>query len=100
MRDLVGDKDIIHNPPIVSGCFLLFRTSILKKLGGFDPRYFLYFEDFDLSLRTRKITQIAYVPQVKIIHYGGQVAKKGRRHIIMFIRSSITFFNTHGWKLY
>lgn len=98
MRDLIGDQEVVWDPPIVSGCFMLFRTEVLKRLGGFDPRYFLYFEDFDLSLRAGRITRIVYVPSVRIVHHGGYAARKGWRHIVMFVRSGITFFNTHGWK--
>lgn len=97
MRDVIGEETVF-DPPIVSGCCMLFRTSVLKRAGGFDPRYFLYFEDFDLSLRARRITHIAYVPSVRIVHHGGHAARKGWRHIAMFVRSGITFFNTHGWK--
>lgn len=100
MRDLIGEADVAWNPPIVSGCFMLFRSAVLRETGGFDPRYFLYFEDFDLSLRAGKITQIAYVPSVRIIHHGGHAARKGLWHIKMFGQSAALFFNTHGWKLF
>ena len=99
MKDVVGDN-IYWDPPIVSGCFMLFRTSVLKQLGGFDPRFFLYFEDFDLSLRASRITRIAYVPSVKIVHHGGNAARKGIRHIFFFLESAVKFFNKHGWKFF
>ena len=97
MRDLMAET-VVWEPPIISGCFMLLRTSVLKHIKGFDPNYFLYFEDFDLSLRAAKVCRIAYVPAVQIVHYGGYAARKGFRHIFLFIRSAITFFNTHGWK--
>jgi GT2 family glycosyltransferase len=84
--------------PIISGCFMLCRTAALQAVKGFDESYFLYFEDFDLSLRIAKQGDIAYVPKMKIIHGGGNTAKKGLKHIGMFIRSGIRFFNTHGWR--
>jgi GT2 family glycosyltransferase len=97
MRDLVSEV-VVWNPPIISGCFMLLRSSLLQQIKGFDPQYFLYFEDFDLSLRAAKMTKIAYVPSVQIIHYGGHAARKGLRHIFLFIQSAIKFFNCHGWK--
>jgi len=84
--------------PIASGCFMLCTSEALLAVGGFDERYFLYFEDFDLSLRLGELGQIAYVPAMKICHGGGYAAKKGIRHIAMFARSGIRFFNTHGWR--
>ncbi|SBW13402.1 hypothetical protein BR10RB9215_C10207 [Brucella sp. 10RB9215] len=92
--------DIYWNPPIVSGCFMFFRSSTLKKTGGFNDRFFLYFEDFDLSLRSRKITNIAYVPTVRVIHAGGYASKKGSWHIKVFIHSAMTFYKIHGLKLF
>ncbi|MFM0043755.1 glycosyltransferase [Paraburkholderia sediminicola] len=98
MRDQINDRDIVWDPPIVSGCFMLFRTEVLKKLAGFDPRYFLYFEDYDLSLRTHDVARVAYVPSVRILHHGGGAARKGLTHIRMFAASAYKFFNRFGWK--
>lgn len=98
MRDLIGDHDVAWDPPIVSGCFMLFRAETLTALGGFDPRYFLYFEDFDLSLRTAKVARLAYVPQVRIVHHGGGAARKGLVHVRMFVTSAAKFFHRHGWR--
>lgn len=97
MRDLPGDKPS-NDVPIISGCFMLFRHDALKKLGGFDPRYFLYFEDFDLSLRAHKMGSLAFLPAMQIIHLGGRSARKGLRHISMFVWSATQFFTTHGWR--
>lgn len=98
MRNVINERDIVWDPPIVSGCFMLFRTEVLKQLNGFDSRYFLYFEDYDLSLRTHKVARIAYVPAVRVIHHGGGVARKGGAHIRMFMASAFRFFNRFGWK--
>jgi GT2 family glycosyltransferase len=98
MRDVINERDVIWDPPIVSGCFMLFRTELLKKLAGFDPRYFLYFEDYDLSLRTHELTRIAYAPAVRVLHHGGDAARKGSAHIRMFVASAFKFFNRFGWK--
>lgn len=97
MRDVIGDE-VVWDPPIVSGCFMLFRGDVFRQLGGFDPRFFLYFEDFDLSLRAGKITRLAYVPSVRIVHHGGHAARKGLRHIWLFAQSAYTFFSKHGWR--
>ncbi|PCJ27759.1 MAG: glycosyl transferase [SAR86 cluster bacterium] len=88
------------NIPIISGCFMLCRTAALKQLNGFDENYFLYFEDFDLSLRLRKLGKIAYVPAMRITHAGGYAAKKGIAHLGMFAKSGIRFFSSHGWRLF
>ncbi|ACC71467.1 glycosyltransferase family 2 protein [Paraburkholderia phymatum] len=98
MRDVINDRDIVWDPPIVSGCFMLYRTNVLKQLAGFDPRYFLYFEDYDLSLRTHEVARIAYLPAMRVLHHGGGAARKGSAHIRMFVASAFRFFNRFGWK--
>ena len=97
MRDLRDDQ-INKDIPTASGCCMLSRGSALTAVNGFDERYFLYFEDFDLSLRIRQQGSIAYIPAMKIIHRGGYSARKGFDHIRMFARSAIRFFNTYGWR--
>jgi GT2 family glycosyltransferase len=98
MQDLVNEHDVLWSPPIVSGCCMLFKSQALRALGGFDPRFFLYFEDFDLSLRAGRITRIAYVPQVGVVHHGGHAARKGWHHIRLFGASARVFFQIHGWR--
>ena len=94
----LSDSKPTKNVPIVSGCFMLCKTSAINKVGGFDPSYFLYFEDFDLSIRAREEGSLAYVPSMRIKHLGGDAARKGLKHIKYFCTSGIKFFNSHGWK--
>ena len=97
MRDISQDMPTI-GVPIASGCFMLCRSESINKIGGFDPKYFLYFEDFDLSLRVRKLKKIAYLPSMQIVHSGGGAARKGARHLFYFSISAIKFFRKHGWR--
>lgn len=99
MRDTINDQ-VVWDPPVVSGCFMLFRSDVFRRLDGFDSRYRLYFEDFDISLRAGRITRIAYVPTVRIVHSGGLTARKGLWHIREFIRSAGVFFSAHSHKFY
>jgi GT2 family glycosyltransferase len=98
MRDIDQDKEY-KGVSIASGCFMLFRTKDILNKFKFSEKFFLYFEDFDFSWQFSYYTKIAYVPTVKIVHYGGDAAKKGIKHISLFIRSAITFYNRYGWKV-
>jgi len=96
-------RDVCSGPEeaeviFASGCFMLARTEALRSVGGFDERYFVYFEDFDLSLRIGGKGRIVYLPNMKIVHHGGYAARKGSWHVKLFIRSGIEFFNKHGWR--
>jgi GT2 family glycosyltransferase/2-polyprenyl-3-methyl-5-hydroxy-6-metoxy-1,4-benzoquinol methylase len=92
------DENVLWDPPITSGCFMLCRRQVLAQIGGFRPDYFLYFEDFDLSLRLAAVARLAWVPQVQITHRGGYAARKGIKHISLFMRSALRFFQCHGWR--
>jgi len=56
-----------------AGCGVMFRGDLLKQLGGFDERFFYYYEDVDLCHRVWKAGfPIIYTPDVTITHLGGQ----------------------------
>jgi len=100
LRDVLAEangKDVV-GIPILSGAFMLVKRDAIDRTGGFDPRYFLYFEDFDWSVRLNKMTKTAYVPSVQIGHHGGHAARKGVKHIGLFARSAVRFYRRHGWK--
>ena len=97
MRDLPEDRPSA-GIPIASGCCMLCRGHPLREAGGFDEGFFLYFEDFDLSLRLGFLGELAYVPAMRIRHSGGNAAGKGLAHIGMFVRSAWRFFDLHGWR--
>lgn len=84
--------------PLASGCFMLVRGAALRAVAGFDERYFLYFEDFDLSLRLAGQGAVEYLPAMVVRHYGGGSAAKGWRHRCWFLRSGVRFFSDHGWR--
>jgi GT2 family glycosyltransferase len=98
LRDRM-DTDVLRDVPLASGCFMFARRDELAAVGGFSPDYFLYFEDYDLSMRMRRHSRIAYVNRVRIVHHGGEAAKKGRTHVRLFLASALRFFRTHGWKI-
>jgi len=100
MRDILGrepPEDVIGIPAL-SGAFMLVRRDAIDRTGGFDPKFFRYFEDFGWSVRLNLVTQTAYVPSVQIGHHGGNAARKGVRHIGLFVRSAVRFYRRHGWK--
>ena len=98
MRDAIGGE-FVSGVPLASGCFMLVRTALLTRLGGFDPRFFMYFEDYDLSLRVGAEAVVAYEPRARIVHHGGEAARKGWRHVAWFASSAWRFFARHGWKI-
>lgn len=59
--------------PYVCGADLMIRKSVLDIIGGFDPDFFMYFEETDLCLRIRKLGyKIKCIPDAHIMHLEGR----------------------------
>ncbi len=100
MRDVIDpdpEREII-DIPAMSGACLLVRRSAIDATGGFDPKFFLYFEDYDWSVRLARLGKAVYLPTFRVVHHGGGAARKGWRHIGWFVRSACRFYNKHGWR--
>lgn len=64
-----GQYDKVEKITFASGCCMLFKREVLEKVGLFDEKFFLYFEDADLNERIQKAGyNILYVPSSVIWH--------------------------------
>ncbi len=87
-----GDVDWLH------GAFLLCRRSVLEKLGGFDPDYFMYGEDMDLCYRVHRAGyRVVYIDEIAVIHVGNASAAQlfGQTRSLEILRSTLIFFRKH-----
>ena len=89
--------DKIMEVPILSGCFMMIRCDVLKKIGGFDERYFMYAEDVDLCRRIGEVSKTIFYPNVAIYHEYAKGSYGSRKMLMMHIRSIIKYFNKWGW---
>jgi GT2 family glycosyltransferase len=93
--------DRVCEVPFMTGAFMFCRTTVLKKVGGFDPRFFMYFEDADLSRRIQTIGyKTLYYPFVHITHFWQRASQKKIKMTMVFILSGFKYFQKWGWKLY
>jgi len=83
--------------PILSGSFMMIRTSVLKEVGLFDERYFMYLEDFDLCRRIGEVSRTVFVADVEVIHEYEKGSYFNRRLLRQHILSAIKYFNKWGW---
>jgi len=64
-----GKYDCLKETDFVNGCLSLIKREVFEKIGLFDKKYFLYFEDADLSVRAKKAGfKLVFCPQAKIWH--------------------------------
>ncbi|MBR8829162.1 MAG: glycosyltransferase family 2 protein [Gomphosphaeria aponina SAG 52.96 = DSM 107014] len=89
-------RDTVRKVDIVSGGLLLIKRSLWEELNGFDPEFFMYGEDDDLSLRARKIGyQPMITPDATIIHYGGASEKVRADKFVKLLRAKVHLIRRH-----
>ena len=93
-----GQYDVQETVDFATGCCILFKREVLEKVGLFDDRYFLYFEDADLSMRIIKSGfNIMYVPSAFIWHINAASSGVGSTLQDYFItRNRLLFGFTYG----
>ncbi len=75
-----------------TGCFFVIRTDVLKKLEGFDDKYFMYFEDADISDRAREFGKIIFYPDVSVTHLWERSSSKSIKYLLIHISSMFKYF--------
>ena len=97
MRSLPSEG--IYDIPIVSGCFCVISRNAIQNVGFFDERYFLYFEDWDLSRRVSAIYRTAINISVKVIHDYDSGANKSLKLFVCFMSSALKYFTKWGFLI-
>ena len=104
---LVDDMAWDHASPRecdwVPGCYLLLRRSVVERIGLFDPRYFLYYEEVDHCKAERAAGgKVMYDPETTVVHIGGESAKSdseltgsGRQISALQIESALLYYRKH-----
>jgi len=78
----------------VAGMFMAFPSHIYRAVGGFDERYFLYYEDADICRRIRKAgATVLYEPQAAIVHDARHASRRNPRMALHHIASMIRFLS-------
>ena len=81
-----------------TGCFMFFRTSVFKELGGFDERFFMYLEDCDIARRVSEKYKAIFYPMADVTHLWERESKKNKKLLLIHIKSILTYFAKWGLK--
>lgn len=98
MRDTGYDK--IFTVPYATGCFMFFRSSVLKKIKGFDENFFMYLEDADITRRANEISKCVFYPHASVEHLWARGSHKSLKLTWINIKSAFYYFNKWGWKFW
>lgn len=80
----------------VSGGALMVRRALFTELGGFDPQFFLYWEDVDLCRRAREAGwQVVLLPQTRVLHQRGGSLSDNRHRTKLYDQSADKYFRKH-----
>ncbi len=95
------DHTKIQDVDLITGAAMLIPRTVFEKVGGFDPRYFLFMEDFDLCNMIRKADyRIVYYPEAEMNHYhkrlsqGSFLKLLGKKVFWLHVASAFKYF----WK--
>ena len=71
------DKKSLKEVDVAPGTAFMIKKDIYEKIGGFDENFFLYFEEFDLCRRIKKIGLKIFInPDAKVYHSWGASTEK------------------------
>jgi N-acetylglucosaminyl-diphospho-decaprenol L-rhamnosyltransferase len=87
----------------VPGCYYLIRREVLDRVGLFDPRFFLYYEEVDHCREVKNAGwRVVFYPHVDVVHLGGESAKSdgdisklGRQLDGLQLESGFLYYRKH-----
>jgi len=104
-----ADRNEAASVDWVPGAFSIIRPEVIRKVGSFDPAFFLYYEEVDLCRRIKGAGySIWYWPDVVIVHIGGESSRQlkslefssqAAQVVLWRMRSTLLYYRKHhGWQ--
>lgn len=100
--DMSWDHNSVRECDWVPGCYYLVRREVIERVGLFDPRYFMYYEEVDHCRAVRRAGwRVVYFPHTGVVHLGGMSAEteatlNSARQISKYeIESELLYFRKH-----
>lgn len=103
-RQTLIDDENPYVVDYVSGADYFVRNEIIKKVGGFNKSFFMYFEETELTLRIIRgisTAKVMVLPQAKIVHIGqGSTLEsiKSLKFKLLYLKSKSLYFKFQNGK--
>jgi len=95
---VLGEK--VFCPDWIAGMFMLFDRHTFQAIGGFDQKFFLYYEDVDICVRLWKYGfRIVACPSVRVIHAAQRSSHRNWRFMRWHLVSMVRYFYKHAGRL-
>ncbi len=86
-------------PDWVAGMFMLFPSAVFRQVGGFDMRYFLYYEDVDLCARLQiQGYRIALCRDITVVHDARRASRRNLKYLRWHVASMLRFFMSPAYR--
>ena len=87
------------SPDWLAGMFLFMRTDTFLKLGGFDKRYHLYFEDVDFCTRARLAGfHLQLQSDLRVQHDAHRGSRSQPKYLLWHLQSAWKFFTSETYR--
>ena len=84
----------------VAGMFMLFQAKEFEAVGGFDKKFYMYYEDVDICIRLWKAHRVVLgCPQVQVIHDARRKSRNNFPHMKWHLQSMARYFWKHWYRL-
>ena len=100
-RRVLGKRDRAARPDWLAGMFLLVRSDAFARVGGFDSRYFMYCEDFDLCARLRlNGWRFEVVEDAIVVHAAQRASHRSLRYLAWHVSSLLKMWSSSAFWRY
>ena len=83
-----------------AGMFMLFHSEAFHKVGGFDERFFLYYEDVDICVRLWKAgLRVVACPSVEVVHDARRTSRRNAKYMSWHLSSLVRYMFKHLGRL-
>ena len=101
--DMAWDHASVRACDWVPGCYYLIRHEVVRQVGLFDPRFFLYYEEVDHCRAVKAAGwEVVFYPHTTVVHIGGESAKSdaaitgsGRQISVLQLESGLLYYRKH-----